>query len=304
MTSASIIANHLRGKKSGNGWSAHCPAHNDKNPSLSISDKNGKVLVKCHAGCSQSAVIESLKNMGLWKGRRDNFEHLKKPSRKLTSVQRHGKARPELTPEDKRRMALKIWKESMPAANTPVATYMASRGLTIPLPASLRFHPVLKHFPSGKTYPGMIGLIAHGVNETHMAIQRTYLSRDGKGKAPIESNKMMLGTSRGGVIKLGEPDDLLMVGEGIETCLSAMASTGHPVWAAMSAAGLAALNLPQSVKEVIVLADGDERGETAAQKCARRWKQEGKKVSIARPPRGKDFNDLLIDSLTTKERSE
>jgi putative DNA primase/helicase len=44
---------------------------------------------------------------------------------------------------------------------------------------------------------------------------------------------------------------------------------------------------------VIVLADGDEPGEAAAQACARRWNREGRRVRIARPPQGMDFNDLL-----------
>jgi len=42
-----------------------------------------------------------------------------------------------------------------------------------------------------------------------------------------------------------------------------------------------------------VLADGDEPGEAAAQDCARRWQREGRRVRIARPPQGMDFNDLL-----------
>ena len=44
----------------------HCPAHADSNPSLSVTDKDGKVLVKCHAGCAQSWVIAALKEKGLW----------------------------------------------------------------------------------------------------------------------------------------------------------------------------------------------------------------------------------------------
>jgi hypothetical protein len=48
------------------------------------------------------------------------------------------------------------------------------------------------------------------------------------------------------------------------------------------------------VRDVIVLADGDDPGEAAAQACAWRWKREGRRVRIARPPRGLDFNDLLV----------
>ena len=104
---------------------------------------------------------------------------------------------------------------------------------------------------------------------------------------------MMLGPCRGGAVRLGQPESVLMVGEGIETCLAAMQATGQPAWAALSTSGLRGLDLPRELRDVIVLADGDDPGEAAAQDCARRWKREGRRVRIARPPRGMDFNDLL-----------
>jgi hypothetical protein len=54
------------------------------------------------------------------------------------------------------------------------------------------------------------------------------------------------------------------------------------------------LDLPCEVRDVIVLADGDDPGEAAARDCASRWQREGRRVRIARPPRGMDFNDLLL----------
>jgi len=60
------IARHLRGRSSGAGYIARCPAHDDKNPSLSLSLVNGKLLVHCHAGCDQGVIIGALKAMGLW----------------------------------------------------------------------------------------------------------------------------------------------------------------------------------------------------------------------------------------------
>ena len=72
-----------------------------------------------------------------------------------------------------------------------------------------------------------------------------------------------------------------------------MQATGHTAWAALSTSGLRALDLPEAVREVIVLADGDDPGEAAARAAALRWKREGRSVRIARPPRGCDFNDLL-----------
>jgi hypothetical protein len=45
-------------KKNGRGWRAKCPAHEDHNPSLSISTGSvGRVLLHCHAGCSVEAIV-------------------------------------------------------------------------------------------------------------------------------------------------------------------------------------------------------------------------------------------------------
>ncbi|MEQ9453829.1 MAG: DUF3987 domain-containing protein [Phycisphaeraceae bacterium] len=52
---------NCRPKRSGKGYKAHCPAHNDKNPSLSITEgDDGKVLIKCHAGCKTEDVVAEL----------------------------------------------------------------------------------------------------------------------------------------------------------------------------------------------------------------------------------------------------
>jgi hypothetical protein len=46
---AETIAKALGGRKSGGGWMARCPAHDDREPSLSIRDESdGRVLVRCH----------------------------------------------------------------------------------------------------------------------------------------------------------------------------------------------------------------------------------------------------------------
>ena len=45
---------------------ASCPSHNDRNPSLAVSDVGGKILVKCFSGCTQAEVIGALRDLGLW----------------------------------------------------------------------------------------------------------------------------------------------------------------------------------------------------------------------------------------------
>jgi Protein of unknown function (DUF3631) len=48
-------------KRSGAGWSAKCPAHDDSSPSLSVNEgNNGGIVLQCHAGCSPEAVVAAL----------------------------------------------------------------------------------------------------------------------------------------------------------------------------------------------------------------------------------------------------
>lgn len=43
------------------GWAARCPAHQDRHPSLSIGiGKDGRILLKCHAGCSVDGVVAAM----------------------------------------------------------------------------------------------------------------------------------------------------------------------------------------------------------------------------------------------------
>ena len=58
-----------KARRSGDGWTACCPAHEDANPSLSIGDGDKGPVVKCHGGCEQGAVIDALKARGLWRSR-------------------------------------------------------------------------------------------------------------------------------------------------------------------------------------------------------------------------------------------
>ena len=60
-------------RKSGNGYQARCPAHDDKNPSLSVTEgTGGKVLVTCHAasGCTFEAIRDALWPQGAATGPR------------------------------------------------------------------------------------------------------------------------------------------------------------------------------------------------------------------------------------------
>src|SRR5262249_33016148 len=62
MTPVELVLSRLSGaKRNGTGWSARCPAHDDRAPSLSVgAGDDGRALICCHAGCSAEAVVQAL----------------------------------------------------------------------------------------------------------------------------------------------------------------------------------------------------------------------------------------------------
>ncbi len=131
---AEAIAKALGGRKAGGSWTARCPAHDDRTPSLSIRDSDhGKVLVHCHAGCDQRAVIAALKDQGLW------ADH---GPRSLSQAARRMPVKREQDQDDARRSeaALAIWQvRDAGDREHRSQTYLASRGTDL-LPPTLRFH--------------------------------------------------------------------------------------------------------------------------------------------------------------------
>ena len=100
--------------------------------------------------------------------------------------------------------------------------------------------------------------------------------------------------SHGSTDPLAAAGDELVLTEGLETAMSVLQATGKPTWATLSTSGMKAVVLPPDVQTVIIAADGDEPGERAAEEAGSRFYREGRTVKIARPPKGMDFNDLLM----------
>lgn len=64
------------------GSMARCPAHDDRNPSLSVTETDGKILAHCFAGCPQETVVDELKAHGLWPDR-EFVRHVATPRRSI-----------------------------------------------------------------------------------------------------------------------------------------------------------------------------------------------------------------------------
>ena len=62
---AADLVHALGGRMHGTGGMCRCPAHDDATPSLSVTERDGRMLVHCQAGCSQADVIDALATRGL-----------------------------------------------------------------------------------------------------------------------------------------------------------------------------------------------------------------------------------------------
>jgi len=61
MTIQDFLQRLTKVRKAGKNWQACCPAHEDRNPSLSISEgDDGQMLLHCFGGCSTEAVLDAL----------------------------------------------------------------------------------------------------------------------------------------------------------------------------------------------------------------------------------------------------
>ncbi|EDP61733.1 Predicted P-loop ATPase and inactivated derivative [alpha proteobacterium BAL199] len=211
---------------------------------------------------------------------------------------------PLTPPPSKRDPALEIahiLSAAQPIAGSPVARYLAGRGLTVPGGADLLFHPDLTHWETKTGYPAMLGRVRDR-DGTVIGLHRTYLAIDERAvnKAPLDKAKKMLGRVAGGAVRLAElgDGDRLALCEGIETGLAAMtACAGLPVWATLSTSGLEQIDLPPAARRILILADNDVSGAgmRAADAAARRLRAQGRDVAIVLPPlEGEDFNDFLL----------
>ena len=124
-------------------------------------------------------------------------------------------------------------------------------------------------------------------------IHRTFLLDDGSGKAP--AGKKMLGSVADGAVRLFPigADGHLGIAEGIETALAAQAIFGIPVWAALSADGMARWQWPAEVRRVTIFADAGDAGRQAAARLADRLNLADIPSEIVAPLHGDDFNDDL-----------
>ncbi|MEQ9326124.1 MAG: toprim domain-containing protein [Rhodospirillales bacterium] len=294
MTAQNIVK-ALNGSWYGSYGVCSCPTLNhhrgDRRPSLKVSDGEREPLVHCFAGCDWQDVKAALRRQGLL----DDFRNAKQERFDQSSFERLQRQAAE---RDRRRSvaACNVWGKCIPSLPGGLAdAYLKSRGLWLPEIDAIREAPSLKYTPSNQYHPAMVCRVDIP-GSTGFGLHRTYLAPGGRGKAKFGGNKAMLGICSGGAVRLFPAAEKIAIAEGIETALAVRKLSGLPVWAALSTSGLISLVLPNDVREIVIAADHDVNGagERAANRAAKRWCAEGRKVDITMPTRpGSDWLDVL-----------
>jgi putative DNA primase/helicase len=265
------VLSRLEGaRSSGDGWTALCPSHADKTPSLSISEsEDGKVLIHCHGGCQTEDVLSSV---GL------SMSDLMPPQMNgtLSSNGHHSPKSPKAEPA--------------PIPDDIVVEYEAN------ITAEWRDYLQRERVLSNK----VIDCYRLGIKGNRVAMP--VFDKEGncrnlrfwlppqfrqEGDAKIMSYRAGYGIARLYPISQIEYDSLLLV----EGEMDALAAISHGFNAITTTSG--ASTFPEEIasrfsgKSVTLLMDHDTAGREGAEKRAESLVQHGAKVKIARWPNDK-----------------
>jgi len=231
-----------------------------------------------------------------------DFHDVAEEARRFLSLPRaepYGAPKPVRTPvpAGSPEAALRLFAMSQPIRRTLVEAYLRNRGVrNLRDAGSLRFHPRCYYRPEGdgptETWPAMVAAVTD-LEGRITGAHRTWLARNGSGKAPVDTPRRAMGGLLGHAVRFGAAVDVLAVGEGIETMLSLRcALPAMPMAAALSANHLAALLLPSTLRRLYIARDADAAGDTAFAALTERAEAAGIEA-LALSPRMGDFNEDL-----------
>ena len=193
--------------------------------------------------------------------------------------------------------ARRLFAMSQPISGTPVETYLRHRGITaLHGTGNLRFHPRCYYRPDDhgptETWPAMIAAVTD-LRGAITGAHRTWLAPDGSDKAPIETQRKAMGDLLGHAVRFGIAGEAMAAGEGIESVLSARQTIPHMAMAAaLSAAHLAAIRFPETLRRLYILRDNDPAGDGARDNLVERANAAGIEAIVLSPVL-EDFNEDL-----------
>lgn len=225
------------------------------------------------------------------------------------------KAQPSSTRSGSPEAARRLFAMAQPIYGTLAETYLLNRGITaLHATGNLRFHPRCYYRPDRysetETWPALIASVTD-LDGTFTGAHRTWLDPDGfteanLGKAPIDTPRRAMGNLLGHAVRFGVAQEVMAAGEGIETMLSLRTAVPDmPMVAALSAAHLAALLFPATLRRLYIARDSDPAGDGAMETLIDRAHKADIEAITLSPHLG-DFNEDLrllgVDALRSSMR--
>lgn len=294
------------------------PSHNDRSPSWRWDDRRRRWHCTCGAGdildlAQAMQGLADLVQAADWArqalGLPGRDGHRETPAERRAREARIAEARRMAEERQRQREAEdaedaartlarireSIWPQVMNLGGSPAEVYLRSRGIDLPawpwtlgfldaygaekLPAMIAFFGIpIEH------EPGLLSLRPEQIAGIHL----TFLQPDGSGKAVNRDGKAKVFVGRGHAlpIVLAPPNDGLglIIGEGIEDCLTLHQETGLGCWAAGAANRLPGLapQVPACIECATIIEDDDGAGRKGTKELATALHRRGIEVRIMR----------------------
>lgn len=289
-------------QQTSNGYKAECPAHPDRNPSLSIRLGNdGKILLRCFAGCNLRQIMAEigLPMSILFPGPLSSG--ISGSSVKFSKVQDSINAEDTARAEAQMKKAVRLYHGGLPLVGSPGGDYLESRGIPAEFAEKngVRFAP---HFPcqvGGKRLysPAIIFPIYKGTPALQLvAVNARFLHPefDTFGEKQRTYGKVSFGMFR--TNGSAETEEVLIAEAPIDTLTLAL--VGFPAFAVCGASNIRYFPELMDGKTVICAFDTDKDPSTRerVRTSIRKFQQKhGGRVLWVKPPGGetKDWNDML-----------
>ncbi|MCR6645874.1 MAG: toprim domain-containing protein [Terricaulis sp.] len=259
-------------------------SHKDRSVSLRLTEE-GRILIHCFSPKDDwRDVRRVLADLGLL----DEETGAGSPSTRWSPL------RVVAQPLDEERVARagRIWEESGPLKHSVAEAYLRKRAVPAGWWGSqaLRFHGRMTSLEDRDKRPALVAAISDAQGALQ-GVQVTLLSAHGTAKAALATPRRVIGKLMGGTVRLADAQDELVIGEGVETMLTASEVFGVPAWAALSADNLSRLIISHPLRRLIIVADNDEAGMRAAQSLRARMVSSTIVEIEAAPPGFNDWND-------------
>lgn len=275
-------------------FTACCVAHDDRNPSMSVTERDGKILAHCHAGCPQDAVIDAL-------GILDKSDYSHGNNSNVSRVKQFKGPLPNPKPPK-------------PTTDTSSTEARAQRAVELSTPAPYN-HPYLlkkgiqahgigvlgelyRDLPKPVSNRGNV-LVIPMANVNGKVLSCQFIAEDG-------SKAYMAGQKRKGGFFYIKGDSRLWIVEGFATGASLHEDTGNSVACAFDTNGLMAVTdaltaLYGRKRDILIMADDDwqtdgnpglTKARQAAEVCGIKVRKPDF-AGLSRDTKDTDYNDMV-----------